>query len=114
AWDVLTELDQAAPRVIERTLGHPFVRVWASPESYAGRASAFDLRWLNAIALSAAVNAGRQVETLPLTLHDGRIHLPGLGTLRVPGAQRAVAATVPGGLRITAGTASYEIELLSN
>lgn len=113
AWEILTELDEAAPRVIERTLGHPFVRVWASRELSAERA-ALDLSWLNAMALSTAANAERHVENLALTPYDGQIHIPGLGTLHVPGTERAVAAAAPGSLHITADATSYEIKLFSD
>jgi uncharacterized protein len=79
AWSLLAEIDEQDPSAVRRVLAHPFVRAWAvrllsghdGPDRFAELVAA------------ATVHAGVDA-AVPVTPHDGRVHLPTLGTLTVP------------------------------
>ncbi|MEU3456593.1 FxsB family cyclophane-forming radical SAM/SPASM peptide maturase [Micromonospora sp. NPDC006766] len=81
-WDLLVELDLAAPGAVRAVLGHPFVRHWAQ-RCRAGAAD--ELPHLASIAAAAAVHAGADAE-LAVPVRDGAIHLPTLGAIAVSAA----------------------------
>lgn len=93
-WDLLVDLDVAAPDAVATVLGHPFVRTWAQ-RCRAGAAA--DLAQLAAVAAAAAVHAGADAE-LAVPVRDGAVHLPTLGALSVDAAADTAALTVRGGV----------------
>ena len=82
AWDVLTEVDQSAPKHLQTVLAHPYVRAWAVA---CARGEA-DPRHLAAIAAATAVRAGLDAD-LELPVCDGHVHLPTVGGCRVSPAE---------------------------
>ncbi|MFE6974590.1 FxsB family cyclophane-forming radical SAM/SPASM peptide maturase [Streptomyces sp. NPDC057682] len=83
AWDLLVDLDAAAPQALDAVLAHPYTRPWAlrvldGTEPWGAAASG-----LAQIAASAALRARRD-DTLAVPVHDGLLRLPGLGTVLVP------------------------------
>lgn len=104
AWNVLTELDRTHPKVLAAVLAHPYFRSWAV-RVVGGDVREQDGHRLSAIAMATAVQAGTEHQ---LALHavGGAIHLPTLGTLRVPGAGSFVPITTtaaPGRVQIGVG-----------
>ncbi|BEL03522.1 hypothetical protein Q0Z83_017130 [Actinoplanes sichuanensis] len=79
SWSLLAEIDEQNPAAVRRVLAHPFVRAWAvrllsghdGPDRFAD------------VVAAAAVIAGVDAR-VPVTVRDGRVHLPTLGTLSVP------------------------------
>jgi uncharacterized protein len=98
-WAVLTDLESAAPDAVERVLEHPYIRSWAVDcLSATGPGADQGSAYLSAIAASAAITAGTPA-VLTVPVRDGRVHLPALGTVLLPGSGRATAE-----IRIGAGT----------
>ncbi|MER7702011.1 FxsB family cyclophane-forming radical SAM/SPASM peptide maturase [Kitasatospora sp. NPDC097605] len=90
AWELLTELDAAAPVAVDAVVAHPYVRSWAA-RRLTGDPGA-GLGPLAELAASAAVLAGRgDVMTVPV--RDGTLHLPTLGRLVLGGGVREARVT---------------------
>ncbi|MGA5204035.1 aKG-HExxH-type peptide beta-hydroxylase [Streptomyces variegatus] len=115
AWRVLKEAAEASPEPVERLLLAPPTGGWISHmlRRVHGTATGPPL-WaeaghLSALALSASLHAGTETAfDVPLT--DGRLPLPGLGMVRLPGAQEGLTAgratTAGGELTVTAPAAT--------
>ena len=97
AWDLLTVIDTASPRVLADVLGHPYVRVWAvrcleqlrlpaDERARTGQPLAADLGHLGAIAAAAAIRAGAGAR-VTTAVRDGAMHLPTLGRLVISPAE---------------------------
>ncbi|MEV0152337.1 FxsB family cyclophane-forming radical SAM/SPASM peptide maturase [Micromonospora sp. NPDC050686] len=100
AWELLADLDAAAPDAVGAVLAHPFVRPWLVRRLERPGTPGADL--LPALAAAAAVRAGVPVPvTVPV--RAGTVLLPTLGRLPVTGPSGAVVTAVPGGFRIRAG-----------
>ncbi|MEU2271155.1 HEXXH motif domain-containing protein [Streptomyces olindensis] len=105
AWRVLKEAAEKSPEPVERLLLAPATGGWMSHmlRRVHGTASGPPL-WaeaghLSALALSASVHGGTET-ALGVPLTSGRLHLPGLGMVRLPDARRGLAvgrATTAGG-----------------
>ncbi|MEU0385541.1 HEXXH motif domain-containing protein [Streptomyces chartreusis] len=110
AWRVLKEAAEKAPGPVERLLLAPATGGWMSHmlRRVHGTATGPPL-WaeaghLCALALSASVHAGTRT-ALDVPLTGGRLPLPGLGMVRLPGAQEGLAvgraSTAGGELTVT-------------
>jgi uncharacterized protein len=112
AWDVLGELDRAAPDAVEAVLTHPYIRQWAAgcldPGSGATAASAH----LAGLAAAAAIRAGVVVD-LAVPVRAGLLHLPGLGALALdePGAGSATLSIADGGFTAHLGRTAVTVSL---
>jgi uncharacterized protein len=95
AWDLLAALSGKAPEAVERTLAHPYTRVWAVrllTDLRSGTASPVDVHHLEALAASAAVRAGLGTR-VPVPVRDGVAPLPGFGTLTAGAGDRVWCET---------------------
>ncbi|WP_344533829.1 HEXXH motif domain-containing protein [Streptomyces levis] len=110
AWRLLKEAAEKSPEPVERLLLAPATGGWISHmlRRVHGTASGPPL-WaeaghLSALALSAALHAGTET-ALDVALTDGRLHLPGLGMVRLPEARGGLevgrATTAGGELTVT-------------
>jgi uncharacterized protein len=107
AWDVLTDIDARSPAAVDRVLAHPYVRVWAVG---ALRGDGADPDYLGALAGAAAVHAGVEAET-EVSIRDGVVHLPTVGTIYWPTAGDGPARLTvgPGRLRIAGPGATLAV-----
>ncbi|ANB09134.1 radical SAM protein [Streptomyces ambofaciens] len=107
AWATFKEAAERAPEAVDRLLLAPTTGGWIAHmlRRVHGTATGPPL-WaeagrLNVLAITASLHAGTE-RTLTVPLTDGGLHLPGLGTLRVPdespGPSVARAATRAGEL----------------
>ncbi|MFE2912152.1 FxsB family cyclophane-forming radical SAM/SPASM peptide maturase [Kitasatospora indigofera] len=100
AWELLAELDAAAPSAVDTVLGHPYVRAWAA-RRLGGDAGAGP-GTLAELAAAAAVRAGRG-DRLTLTVRGGALHLPTLGRLALPDGDAEITGGPDGFTVRTAG-----------
>lgn len=109
AWRLLSDVDQRHRAAADTVLSHPYARVWAVRRlQRKGNASH---GYLSALALAAAIRADLAAE-IPLTLDDGHLYLPGMGTLRLPGAVGRARISVEGGiLRLHADGVDISVDL---
>ncbi|MFF5841085.1 HEXXH motif-containing putative peptide modification protein [Streptomyces massasporeus] len=110
AWRVLKEAAEKSPEPVERLLLAPPTGGWISHMLRRVHGTAVgpplwaEAGHLSALALSASLHAGTETAfDVPLT--DGRLPLPGLGMVRLPGAQEGLtvgrATTAGGELTVT-------------
>jgi uncharacterized protein len=113
AWELLVQLDQAAPEEVRVVLEHPFVRPWLvhrlDPSARSGVRPAVDP--LPALAVAVALRAG-----LPAVVHvpvrADTITLPTLGSLVLPGLGESAEVTVlPDGFRVRGGNTERTVLL---
>jgi uncharacterized protein len=96
AWSVLAAVDETQPGVLNKVLGHPYVRAWAvrcieqlrqpAPAQDRPRYSsslAADLGHLGAIAAATAIRASSSAKVI-VPVMGGAVHLPTLGRLVLP------------------------------
>ncbi|MFJ4282050.1 aKG-HExxH-type peptide beta-hydroxylase [Streptomyces massasporeus] len=110
AWRVLKEAAEKSPEPVERLLLAPPTGGWISHMlrrvhgTAAGPPLWAEAGHLSALALSASLHAGT-VTAFDVPLTDGRLPLPGLGMVRLPGAQEGLtvgrATTAGGELTVT-------------
>ncbi|MER7849113.1 FxsB family cyclophane-forming radical SAM/SPASM peptide maturase [Kitasatospora sp. NPDC096077] len=93
AWELLSELDVAAPAEVDAVLGHPYARAWAA-RRLAGDLSV-GLGPLAALAAAAAVRAGRG-DAVQVPARGGGLHLPTLGWVEVPDGEAVVTGRADG------------------
>lgn len=74
---LLEQLDAEAPQAVRAVLSHPYVRVWAV-RCIEGRA---DATYLAGLATATALRAGVPADVV---VKAGEVHLPTLGTVRLP------------------------------
>ncbi|SNY58100.1 FxsB family cyclophane-forming radical SAM/SPASM peptide maturase [Actinoplanes atraurantiacus] len=90
-WAVLTDLDHAHPDAVAGVLAHPYIRSWAVELlSGAGTGTWQGPGYLGSIAAAAAFAAGVPAQTF-VPVRDGRVHLPTLGTILLPGVADSIA-----------------------
>ncbi|MFE6093600.1 HEXXH motif domain-containing protein [Streptomyces massasporeus] len=110
AWRVLKEAAEKSPEPVERLLLAPPTGGWISHMLRRVHGTAVgpplwaEAGHFSALALSASLHAGTETAfDVPLT--DGRLPLPGLGMVRLPGAQEGLtvgrATTAGGELTVT-------------
>jgi uncharacterized protein len=80
AWQLVTELDAAAPEALDAVLAHPYTRVWAT-RCLAAESGA-DLGGLAEIAAAAALRAGSGTP-VRVPVRAGAVRLPTLGRVLV-------------------------------
>ncbi|WP_406202197.1 FxsB family radical SAM/SPASM domain protein [Kitasatospora sp. NBC_01560] len=98
AWELLTELDTAAPAAVDEVLAHPYARAWAARRL--GGDPAAGLGPLAGLAAAAAVLAGRG-DTVAVPARNGVLHLPTLGRLDLgAGAREALVTGAAEGLTV--------------
>src|SRR5262249_50838630 len=98
AWEVLGWLDRTAPGAVGNALRHPYIRAWAVRcIERPGALLDPDVAHLAGLAAAAALSAGVDAD-LAVPLHSGSLHLPTVGTVRVPGS-----ATGTGTLSVSGG-----------
>jgi uncharacterized protein len=92
-WMLLAQLDEEHPQAVREVLTYPFVRAWAARCLDPPRDADTDLdrAHLAGLAASAALRAGVKAELL-LPVHDGHVHLPGVGALAAGGAAGRTSA----------------------
>ena len=120
-WDLLSRLLIEAPAAAQAVISHPYARVWAREchQALHTPGKAPDLGYLATLAGSAAIRAGRPAEII-VPVAEGRVHLPGLGTITVePDAGSAVlTSTTDGDFTVQTGRTheinSHEIESHQN
>ncbi|WP_055590527.1 aKG-HExxH-type peptide beta-hydroxylase, partial [Streptacidiphilus griseoplanus] len=100
AWELLTELDSAAPDALDAVLAHPYGRTWAV-RCLEGRPGA-DPGGLAEIAAAAALRAGCR-EPVRVPVRDGAVRLPTLGRVLVGGGGEATVTGRPDGFTVEAG-----------
>ncbi|MFD5463504.1 FxsB family cyclophane-forming radical SAM/SPASM peptide maturase [Kitasatospora sp. NPDC127059] len=93
AWELLSELDGAAPRAVDAVLAHPYARAWAA-RRIAGDLSV-GLGPMAALAAAAAVRAGRG-DAVTVPVRGGWLHLPTLGRVAVPDGEAVVTGRADG------------------
>ncbi|MED7955385.1 FxsB family cyclophane-forming radical SAM/SPASM peptide maturase [Streptomyces sp. BE303] len=104
AWELLAELDSAAPAAVDAVLAHPYARAWAARRL--GGDPAAGLGPLAGLAAAAAVRAGRG-DAVAVPLRDGALHLPTLGRLDLgAGAREAVVTGEARGFAVRADDGS--------
>ncbi|MGW1491102.1 FxsB family cyclophane-forming radical SAM/SPASM peptide maturase [Streptomyces sp. NPDC002402] len=103
AWELLIELDQDAPDVVDAVLAHPYVRPWAL-RILEGSAPAGDIGGIAELAAAAALRA-RRGDRVVVPLRDGMLRLPGLGLVATTGDSEwaEVAAGADGFMVLAAG-----------
>ncbi|SCG40738.1 uncharacterized protein GA0070614_0785 [Micromonospora coxensis] len=89
-WQLLVDLDVAAPDAVQAVLEHPFVRRWAQRcrDTATG-----DVSYLACVAAAAAIRAAVPAD-LDVPLADGVLPLPTLGALTVAADARAARLAV--------------------
>ncbi|MFB7612768.1 FxsB family cyclophane-forming radical SAM/SPASM peptide maturase [Kitasatospora sp. NPDC056181] len=101
AWDLLTDLDAAAPAALDTVLGHPYARAWAARRL--GGDPGAGLGRLAELAGAAAVRAGRG-DAVAVPVREGALHLPTLGRLTLAGGGEALVTGTGDGFTVrTAG-----------
>lgn len=90
AWELLAELDTAAPAAVDAVLAHPYARAWAARRL--GGDPAAGLAPLAGLAAVAAVRAGRG-DAVAVPLRDGVLHLPTLGRIDLGAGVREAVVT---------------------
>lgn len=90
AWELLAELDSAAPSALDAVLGHPYARAWAARRL--GGDPGAGIGPLAELAAAAAVRAGRG-DTVAVPVRAGALHLPTLGRLDVAARTGEVLVT---------------------
>ncbi|MFD0272762.1 FxsB family cyclophane-forming radical SAM/SPASM peptide maturase [Kitasatospora sp. NPDC127111] len=105
AWDLLAELDSAAPAAVDAVLGHPYARAWAA-RRLAGDPAA-GLGPLAELAAAAAVRAGRG-DQVAVPVRAGALHLPTLGRFVVGAAAGEALVTGGAGAGFTVRTPDGE------
>ncbi len=95
-WQLLLDVDKAAPWAVQAVLRHPYVRQWAVTCLGSAGAHAEVLNW---IAAAAAIRAGLGAE-LAVPVVEGAVYLPTLGVADLSGADSAVLRTAPGSVRL--------------
>ncbi|WP_405361025.1 FxsB family radical SAM/SPASM domain protein [Kitasatospora sp. NBC_00085] len=103
AWELLADLDSAAPAALDTVLGHPYARAWAARRL--GGDPGAGLGRLAELAGAAAVRAGRG-DAVAVPVRAGALHLPTLGRLALPGGEAVVTGTGGG---FTVRTADGEV-----
>ncbi|MFC5819849.1 HEXXH motif domain-containing protein [Nonomuraea harbinensis] len=85
AYDLLAEVEKHAPRAVESVIAHPAVGAWASHVIRSRETADFSGSvQLGALAAVAAIRACRPVR-VEVPAPDGRIMLPSLGEIVIPG-----------------------------
>ncbi|MGH6657990.1 MAG: FxsB family cyclophane-forming radical SAM/SPASM peptide maturase, partial [Actinocrinis sp.] len=113
AWDRFAELDESEPDAVDRVLAHPYVRAWAVECIEAlGRGAIADLGYLDALNASVTFHAklgGR----FTLTVDDGCVALPSLGSLYVGDDSRQCVVDIDpsGTAQFFNGEAGYRVKL---
>lgn len=116
-WELFTCLDQDDRQALEDVLAHPYVRTWAarcvaqlgaSPVNAASVAA--DAAYLSAIAVSAAIRSGRQVQ-LSVPVIGGGIHLPTFGRLHVGSGTTASVTTCCDGFEVKSESGHWAVAL---
>ncbi|WP_405568277.1 FxsB family radical SAM/SPASM domain protein [Streptomyces sp. NBC_01167] len=79
AWEALAELDQEAPESVDAVVAHPSTRPWAL-NILKGRVPETIASGTAALAAAASLRA-RRGATVTVPFHDGKLRLPGLGTV---------------------------------
>ena len=113
AWDLLADVDQRAPQVLESVVAHPYVRAWAAyclgrldTDGPGGDVTEAELGYLAAIAMAAAIRARLDAQA-EIPAAGGSLHLPTLGQLALPGtgprSSATVTATSGGAVTVLAG-----------
>jgi len=109
-WDLLGQLDHAAPGAVDEVLAHPYIRTWAerclraASAAAANSAPQAEVGHLASIAAAAAVRAGASAE-IEVPVIDGYAHLPTLGRLRAGDVASATLAV--------AGAGAFEVRAAS-
>ncbi|MEV7600183.1 FxsB family cyclophane-forming radical SAM/SPASM peptide maturase [Kitasatospora sp. NPDC089797] len=93
AWELLSELDVAAPAAVDAVLGHPYARAWAA-RRLAGDLSV-GLGPMAALAAAAAVRAGRG-DAVAVPARGRGLYLPTLGWVGVPDGEAVVTGRADG------------------
>ncbi|MFJ7249554.1 FxsB family cyclophane-forming radical SAM/SPASM peptide maturase [Kitasatospora sp. NPDC098652] len=93
AWELLSELDGAAPEAVDAVLTHPYARAWAA-RRLAGDLTV-GLGPMAALAAAAAVRAGRG-DAVTVPARGGRLYLPTLGRLALPDGEAVVTGHADG------------------
>ncbi|GAA3442869.1 HEXXH motif domain-containing protein [Planomonospora venezuelensis] len=115
AFDVLAAVEKRDPAAVEGVLRYPAVGAWANRAVYRlkrGIRDPLEPAQLGAVAAAAAIEAGVACET-PVPVRQGRIMLPSLGRITLPGGGSELVTlrvgpgrTVEvGGVRLRAGAA---------
>ena len=101
-YQLLSQVQAADPAVVARLLGLPHIGSWAHDcLACLDNGSPPDFGYLAAAAVSAAIQAGLRFE-VDVPVRGGRVPLPGLGCLAVPGADEWVRLSSDGA-RLQAG-----------
>ncbi|MEV4756104.1 FxsB family cyclophane-forming radical SAM/SPASM peptide maturase [Micromonospora sp. NPDC049559] len=80
AWELLGQLDGAAPEAVDAVLAHPYARGWVQGRLDPRTAAATDPAHLAALAAAAAIQAGVSTD-VEVPARSGLLWLPGLGAL---------------------------------
>lgn len=108
AWELLLDLDAAAPHALEAALAHPYFRPWALGV-LAGREPGALAGGLAELAASAALRA-RRADTVVVPLRAGTLRLPGIGRALLPGgAEEAELTAQSYGFTVRAGGRRIEM-----
>ncbi|MET8160239.1 FxsB family cyclophane-forming radical SAM/SPASM peptide maturase [Sphaerisporangium sp. NPDC005289] len=106
AWRLLTLIDSEARSVLDATLAHPYMRVWAM-RCLKGD---IDDGHLSAFATVAAIRAGVRA-VLRVPVRSGLLHLPSLGRLDVGGATEATIETGERRFSVRTGGRGWFVDL---
>lgn len=109
AWEALVRLEKRNSDATSQVFDHAHLRAWAA-RHHVGGAPDGETGLLEALAITAAVRGG-QAERLTVRSRGREIHLPDLGTLRVPGTAEAVVTAAPGCLVVEVADDVYEVDL---
>ncbi|MGW5162408.1 HEXXH motif domain-containing protein, partial [Nonomuraea wenchangensis] len=114
AYDLLADLQEAAPEVVRAVLRYPTVGSWGLRTLQALAGEAPPAAWQDPAAMAslaavAAIKAGREV-AVEVPVLDGVVVLPSLGRAVVPGdARTAVVRTADGEAEISAGGVTVRV-----
>ncbi|MGA4996098.1 HEXXH motif domain-containing protein [Nonomuraea bangladeshensis] len=114
AYDLLADLQEAAPEVVRAVLRYPTVGSWGLRTLQALAGEAPPAAWqdpavMASLAAVAAIRAGRAA-TVEVPVLDGAVVLPSLGRVVVPGdARTAVVRTADGEAEISAGGVTVRV-----
>ena len=101
-YQLLSQAQEADPENVARLLGLPHIGSWAHDcVACLDNGSPPDFGYLTAAAAAAAIQADLRFE-VDVPVRDGRVPLPGLGCLEVPGAGEWVRLSSDG-VRLQAG-----------
>jgi uncharacterized protein len=111
AFDLLGQLDAAAPQAVAATLRHPYIRVWAVDALRRFAVDTSTSRYLSCVAMAAAIRAGVPAG-LQVPVRAGLVSLPGLGAVAVPGPAGGTVRLeyTAGRLLVRHGGATVEID----